>query len=88
LNAANIISRPRYAIGDAVDLSAAEAQVSKMAKEKHKGKGAGGMSSIFSVKSQASPVKRKAETMEVETNGKDKKTRRGGSGKKFKKSAE
>lgn len=80
------MSCPRYAISDAIDLSSAQAQVSKMTKDGMNGS-ASLTNSIVSVKSSASPAKRKAEVLEdgVGTGDRQKKTRRGHGGKRVKK---
>jgi len=65
-----------------VDLSPAQIQVSKLVKD-GKESGPNPKSAIFSVKSSARPLKRKADALE-DANDKQKKTRRGG-GKKIKK---
>ncbi|CCA70074.1 related to KRE33-Killer toxin REsistant protein [Serendipita indica DSM 11827] len=74
----NSLDLSQYTIGDSIDLSSAQAQVSKLSKEKK-----GAVSSIFSVKSNAPPPKRKAEALDESSVNKAKKTRRG-SGKKQK----
>ncbi|KAG8833327.1 hypothetical protein FRC17_010859 [Serendipita sp. 399] len=80
----NSLDLSQYAISDSVDLSSARAQISKLVKEKTGINGTTTTSSIFSVKSTVTPVKRKAEAVDGEAAEKAKKTRRGG-GKKAKK---
>ncbi|KIM30804.1 hypothetical protein M408DRAFT_21631 [Serendipita vermifera MAFF 305830] len=76
----NSLDLSQYAIGDSIDLSSAQSQVSKLTQ----GTNGTNLSSIISVKSNAAPIKRKAQAMEEEATDKNKKTRRGG-GKKIKK---
>jgi len=78
-----ILILSRYAIGDSMDLSSAKTQVSKLTQGTN---GNVRLSSIISVKSNATPLKRKAQEMEEESHagGKSHKTRRG-VGKKAKK---
>jgi hypothetical protein len=77
-----MLTLPRYAIGNSMDLSSVGTHVSKLADGTNSSTR---ISSIISVKTAAAPVKRKAAAMDEDTSGdKNKKTRRGG-GKKMKK---